>query len=467
MSEEITGGRVEEASTKKMASYGVTFYLEAMFMYSYNILIFYFYEVVIGLPVLLVGLSFAIYAIWNMINDPLAGYLTDKPMKWADKWGVRKPWVIVGALGTIIFWFLLLSPPNLNVKSDPWPMFWYMIIITCILDAFFSIYTTHKQGGFVNQFRTQNERRKASVISRLVNAVGPLTAAVILVPMIIDYENRSSFMVYGLATAIIMVICVILFYPGLKESPELIARYREGYEERAKLDFWKVLKGAFKSKYFKLQLFAFTMYSVGISLWMANLIYYLKDVLEVDIASLGLFILVYMIALYCSIPVWSKLAKKVGPIKLTRYGLLAMGLAVISFLFVTSIVTMTIAMVICGICFSSFLSMYMVMMADSFDSVTVDLGCHQEATIQGITMFFVRVAFLVIGAIFTIVHIATGYNPDPNATQTPLAVLGVRLIGSVIAGAFPIAGGIALILWYDLYGDKRAAMKAKLKECGL
>lgn len=32
---------------------------------------------------------------------------------------------------------------------------------------------------------------------------------------------------------------------------------------------------------------------------------------------------------------------------------------------------------------------------------------------------------------------------------------------------FAIAGGIALILWYDLVGDKRAAMKAKLKECGL
>ena len=145
MSEEINGEREEEASGKRMASYGVTFYMEAMFMYSYNILVFYFYEVVVGLPVLLVGLSFGIYAVWNMINDPLAGYLTDKPRKWADKWGVRKPWILLGAIGTIIFWFLLLSPPDLDVKSDPWPMFWYMIIITCILDAFFSIFTTHKQ----------------------------------------------------------------------------------------------------------------------------------------------------------------------------------------------------------------------------------------------------------------------------------------------------------------------------------
>ena len=61
-------------------------------------------------------------------------------------------------------------------------------------------------------------------------------------------------------------------------------------------------------------------------------------------------------------------------------------------------------------------------------------------------MFFVRVTFLIIGAIFTIVHLSTGFNPDPNVTQTPLAVLGVRLISGLFPAIFAIAGGIALIL---------------------
>jgi Na+/melibiose symporter-like transporter len=66
-----------------------------------------------------------------------------------------------------------------------------------------------------------------------------------------------------------------------------------------------------------------------------------------------------------------------------------------------------------------------------------------------------------------VVHIATGYNPNPDATQTPTAILGIRLLSSVFPAIFAVIGGIALILWYDLKGQKLMEMKSKLKECGL
>jgi len=467
MSEEINGEKVEEASTKRITSYNFLFYMITLYGYSSQILIFYFYEVLVGLPIMLLGIAFIIYAVWNMINDPLAGYLTDRPMKWADKWGIRRPWILVGSIGTILFFFLLMAPPNLDVTSDPWPMFWYMVIITCILDTFFSICTTHYVGGFANQFSTQNERRKASVISRFFIAAGVLSCGVILVPLFIDLGDRGSFMIYGIVVAIIMTITLIITNPALKESPALIARYMAGYEERIKLSFWKVLKGAFKSKYFKLYLFATLMATTGITLLLGNLIFFIKDVLGLDIAWLALFFVVYMISLYGSIPFWNKLAKKIGPTKIFRYGLLAMGLSFTCFLFVTDVVSMIILEIITGICFASYLSMSMVMVADSMDTVTAELGCHQEATCLGVATFFERFAVVLFAIIFTVVHIATGYNPDPNATQTPLATLGVRLITGLFGAIFPIMGGIALVLWWDLDGEKRVAMKTKLRECGL
>ncbi|TFF89670.1 MAG: hypothetical protein EU548_06950 [Promethearchaeota archaeon] len=57
-------------SRKKMASYSMGFFLNSFFLTSYNILVFYYYEVEIGLATALVGLAFAIFAVWNMINDP-------------------------------------------------------------------------------------------------------------------------------------------------------------------------------------------------------------------------------------------------------------------------------------------------------------------------------------------------------------------------------------------------------------
>ena len=145
----------EKASRKKMVSYSMGWFIDNLVIASYGVLIFYYYEVEIGLATALVGISFVIYAIWNMVNDPLVGFLTDKPMRWSKKWGLRKPWIIFGGLLTALTYLLLYTPPNVDVQANPWPVFWYMVIITCLFDTFYSIYTTHYIGGFTNIFRTQ------------------------------------------------------------------------------------------------------------------------------------------------------------------------------------------------------------------------------------------------------------------------------------------------------------------------
>ena len=89
-------------SKKKMASFSVGPFMNSFILSTFQLLIFYYYEVELGLATFLVGLSFVIYAIWNMINDPLIGYLTDKPMRWSKKYGMRTPWVLIGAIFSII-----------------------------------------------------------------------------------------------------------------------------------------------------------------------------------------------------------------------------------------------------------------------------------------------------------------------------------------------------------------------------
>jgi len=62
-------------STKKMLSYSLGYVISGSFGTG---ILFYYFEVEIGLPVALLGIAFIIFAIWNMVNDPLAGYLTDR-----------------------------------------------------------------------------------------------------------------------------------------------------------------------------------------------------------------------------------------------------------------------------------------------------------------------------------------------------------------------------------------------------
>jgi len=72
-----------------------------------------------------------------------------------------------------------------------------------------------------------------------------------------------------------------------------------------------------------------------------------------------------------------------------------------------------------------------------------------------------------VAALIAIVHILTGYNPDPDATQTPLAIFGVRFLMGGFTAICSFIGGIILYLWYDLKGQKLRELKSKLRECGL
>jgi len=110
----------EQASTKKMLSFSFGYLLVFAMISQFNTWVFYYYEVEMGLPIVLIGLAFVIFAVWNMINDPLVGYLTDRPFKWSKKWGMRFPWMMIGVIPYLIFWWLLFAVPNSLVEnSDP------------------------------------------------------------------------------------------------------------------------------------------------------------------------------------------------------------------------------------------------------------------------------------------------------------------------------------------------------------
>jgi len=113
----------EIAPTRKMVSYAFGYVIIGYLLGAYSAVVFYYYEVEVGLPVALVGLAFIIFAVWNMINDPLLGYLTDKPLRWTRRWGMRAPWIVITSFPILLCYFLIFLPPN---TEDTMIIFLYM-----------------------------------------------------------------------------------------------------------------------------------------------------------------------------------------------------------------------------------------------------------------------------------------------------------------------------------------------------
>ena len=456
----------EIASTGKMISWSFgdipAYYLEA----AYAVFIFFFYEVEVGLSVIYVGLGLVIFAIWNMVNDPLVGYLTDRPFKWTAKWGMRFPWIMIAVFPTLIFYLLVYIPPDVDPKTNPLPIFLYMVIILCLFDLFYSLFTAHFYGSFANHFRNDYERRKASFFDQIIPGLGNFGLSLIP-PLFIVYGVKSSYVIAILILVVIMAICVIISIPGVRESEELKEIFIQGYEKAEKLSYFKVMKIAFNKKNFNVLLLTYTLFMAGYLLIFASQLYYFKDVLELPYS----YAIISSIALYAgfliSISIWSVIAKRIGHAQTFTIGLFLSSVTLIPFLWLTTFDEFLIVNFIAGFGFGAFWFMFMAVMADVNDEVSLAIGKRQDATLVGIRTFFYRSAFIVQAIVITVVHLLTGYNPDPFAKQTPLAVWGVRIHMALIPAIFIFIGFLIFLIWYDLKDKKKEQIFAQLREKGL
>ena len=92
-----------------------------------------FYHVYLALDPFYIGIAATIYAIWNALNDPIFGYISDKTR---TKLGRRIPFMRFTApflaITFIIFWLVPINLPDLST-------FLWMLILMCLYDTCFTI----------------------------------------------------------------------------------------------------------------------------------------------------------------------------------------------------------------------------------------------------------------------------------------------------------------------------------------
>jgi len=464
------------ASTKKMAGYGFG-YIIVNYLLLYGLAnMDYFYRVVIGISAELILTMMIIFAIWNMVNDPLLGFLTDKPLKWTKKWGLRAPWIVLMTVPMFVFFILIWTIPtgvDDNVK------FIYMVVIVCLFDMFFSIYNDHLYGGFTNQFPSKFERRKSFMLMTVMLFITLIVMSVIQTAIIGANETAQSSYDFN---AIVMVGLLIIFtIPtikfGIGESEEMKSMFIEKYESADKASFIEVTKTALKTKNFRVSLIGYTVQVTATTLWNAAQIYFFVDVYGVGMDAQRIPLLLSIIAAIASIPFWSNFTRK-GNFKRTYWvAFLLHGLSYIPFVFLISLpfgsstlITLhTVFLFINNIFFAGEVTMLMPVAADTYDEVALKLGKRSDATFVGLRNFFFRIAFLVQAIVFFIVLTAVNYIPDqPLGTDPGSTVrMGILVMGALIPSILFIVMSQIFRKYYTLVGKEKDDMVKALKEAGL
>jgi len=466
----IDEGDYKIPSTLNAISYGSSGFWMGLAYGVFNAYIFYFYEAVIGLDTMLVFLAMLIFTLWDAINDPLIGHLTDRITRFTRKYGKRFIWIVLGIFPANFVLALIYMPPAVDVATNPWPIFGWIIFATCLFDSLTTLCFVNIDALFPDKFRTGPARRKARGWGTPLSMMA-LPVANIVPPIFLGLfggMNNQAAYVAMIWIIIAMVLPIsILCLPGMRENKELIDRYYVSEKKRG--SFIEALKSTFKQKSFVYYVILFFGFMIVTGSLTASIPYAANYVLVSDLPTELNMILLFAAFLngaIVSVPFWIWFAKRNKNNKQTAViGGVLLVIGCLLTAFYIGVIDSMIYMVILGFTMGNFWVLTSIYFSDVLDERVVLTRSDVRGATVGVVAFLSRLSRGAQIAIFAIIHVLTGFV-EGQTSQSASAQLGIRLHMSVIPAIILLI--CMIIFWkkYPLTPEKTFEIRKQLKEFG-
>lgn len=402
-----------------------------------------FYIEMILIDPLLWALAWIIYFVWNAINDPLFGHISDRTR---TKYGRRIPYLMIcGPLLSINFIFIFLAPAN----SSPWFKFLWLLISLITYDSFYTMVSLCFSSLLAELSINPQERAKINIFSGLGAGVG--IAITYIIPIVfINYDlvpfsqNIFTFQIISIILAIFGAIFLAITAFGIKEHPEFLP------EKEEVMNIWQSIKKVLNNKSFVTYvIFNFTMAYVIFTV-NSNLPFYLQHVLDLSTENItaSIPLLFFLIFSILGFPLGLFLTKKKGNKKALFYLSILALVGFIILTFAPNIYIVDISFMIIGLGFSGQTLLVFTLLGDIIDKDELETGVRREGAYFGTDALITRPAQSLSAGITGLILFLTNFNQNlgMGENQPESAIFGIKLLLGAIPAIFIILGLISL--WY-------------------
>ena len=406
----------------------------------------YFFTDVARLAPAVAGVILLISKVWDAVNDPIVGTLSDKIH---TRWGRRRPWFLFGAIPFGITFFLLFLVPNFDAAGK----FWYYLIVSLMLDTAFTVVNVPYTALTPELSRDYDERTSLNSF-RFAFSIGAGLIAAVLHPMIVNAVVAGGGTVqtgYMVSAAIWAVCATVPFFFAFWGTYE-----RHTAEEAETMPFFEGLKVTFGNRAFR--------YVTGIYLlsWMVAqmvstiVIYYLTYWLGKPNLVAPVILAVQGSALIWLF-LWTRISRRVGKKGVYYRGMVFWIVVSLGLFFVQPAWPSWVIIVLGLLAGVGVATAYLVpwaMLPDVIELDELETGKRREGVYYG---FFVLLQKLGLALGLFLVSQAlsvAGYiTPPPGATtaivQPDSALLAIRLMIGPIP-ALILAAGIFLVYKFPI-----------------
>lgn len=460
----------EKLSFATKLAYGAGDLGSAMTANVLGVFLLIFFTNVAGIKPALAGSILLIGKIWDAVNDPIVGVMSDRTQ---SKWGRRFPWMLYGSIPFGVFFCLQWIVPQFSADpvTNQWALFWYFVVIAVLFNTAYTAvnlpYTalTPELTQDYDERTSLNSFRFAFSIS---GSILSLILAFAIFGIVKDNPPQQYFLLGGI-TAILSMLPIYWCVWGTFKRVMAAEQQRIDAIVDNTIPYLEQLKIAFSNRPF--------LYVIGIYLcsWLAlqNTVtvipYFVKDWMKLDDQAFTLVIIAVQVPALAMLFVWSEVSRRVG--KTATY-FIGMGLWIVAevglFLLQPGQTGLMYGLaVLAGLGVSTAYLIPWSMMPDVIELDELNTGQRREGIFYGFMVLLQKVGLAIglflVGQVLQAAGFQETIPGQPAPIQPESALLAIRImIGP--APTLILVIGLVLAYFYPITREVHAEILLKLQE---
>ncbi|MEO1635022.1 MAG: MFS transporter, partial [Cyanobacteria bacterium J06631_9] len=263
---------------------------------------------VAGMRPVVAGSVLAVGKVWDAINDPLVGMMSDRTK---TRWGRRYPWIFLTAIPFGLSYCFIWIVPGFEKE---WMSFWYYVLITAVFQMFFT--TTNLPYSTLTAEMTQDYDERTSLTSfrlafSIVGGLAILVAAVQIPNFITD--PGQQYIALGILGGVISTVsiywCIFGTYGYMEKKAKATGHFLGETDDEVQESFFQQLVIVLGNKPFLFVVGIYLCSWLALQITAAVLPYYGKYWMNVDGSVLAL--IVQGVAVFMMF-VCAALSKRIG-----------------------------------------------------------------------------------------------------------------------------------------------------------
>ncbi|QSJ15058.1 MFS transporter [Nostoc sp. UHCC 0702] len=424
---------------------------------------------VAGLNPNLAGRTQLVGKVWDAVNDPMVGVLSDRTQ---SSQGRRYPWMIWGAVPFGIFFFLQWIVPHFsnNETVNNWGLFWYYTAISILFNALYTVVNLPYTALTAELTQDYDERTSLNSF-RFSFSIGGSIFAILLalvISLLIPNNSKLQYVVLGAICGIISILPLYWCVWGTKKRAQAVARLHPETEQTVSIPIWQQLKIAFSNRAFLFVVGIYLCSWLSVQLTAAIIPYFVISWMRLPQWHFNLVLLTVQGTAMSMLFVWSAISKRVG--KQTVY-YMGMALWIIAqaglfFLQPGQITLMYIFAFMAGFGVSTAYLVPWSMLPDVIELDELQTGQRREGIFYSFMVFLQKICLgLAVNIVLQRLGAAGYIKPTADIPMPiqPNAVLDVIRVSIGPLPTIALICGMVLTYFYPITREMHAEILLKLK----